>query len=170
MTGVLGHTKKTEWVDLFSDFIFAFLANIKKHEREDEGFPFSFSGARIVLQYCLVSEDRQGRKSRGEIKDLAIGCLFSFIISPKFSLADVKLLHTSLDLDLMKRRLFILYFMSLIWKVATILRLMSFSTLSKKRSYICTCRFSAVVSFLLCSPYILAICVPSFHTFRLSHT
>lgn len=51
MTEVLGHTKKTESVDLFSDFNFAFLSNIKKHEREDD--LFSAEGW-YYIQYCLV--------------------------------------------------------------------------------------------------------------------
>lgn len=81
MTEVLGHTKKTESVDLFSDFNFAFLSNIKKHEREDEGF-FFFYRQKDGTTYSIVllSADMQGRKSRGEIKDLATGCFFSFIM------------------------------------------------------------------------------------------
>lgn len=61
MTEVLRHTKKMESVDLFSDFNFAFLSNTKKHEREDEGFFFSFSGRSIVLHTVLSCYLRTGR-------------------------------------------------------------------------------------------------------------
>lgn len=81
MTEVLGHTKKTESVDLFSDFNFAFLSNIKKHEREDEVFFFFFRQKDgTTYSIVLLSADRQGRKSRGEIKDLATGFFFPFIM------------------------------------------------------------------------------------------
>lgn len=79
---------KTEEVDLFSNFNFAILTSDKKCERED-GFLSAEGYFVVVLQYCLVSADRGGNhEERSKIWPWVV---FSFIISPKLSLADLKL-------------------------------------------------------------------------------
>ena len=103
-----------------------------------------FRSCTTVLS-CICGE---GRKSRGEIKDLAMGCFFFHHITQTF-FGWFEALHTSLDLDLMRRRLFILCFMPLTWKL---------TSSSREKRHADTHVYQ---------PY---LCVPSFHTFQLSDT